>query len=217
MYDFHNFALTPMQDLIVNIVILFLLVFAILKGEMKMENSSPFIILAILTIFCVAGRILLEPIPNVQPVTVTIILVGVFYGAPWAIAVSGIAALSTNMIFMGHGPWTLFQVIGWGAVGVAGSIFADKLILEGRVAVGRLMILAVVSAFAFDWIVSTSILLNHDFSTLLSYLADGLMFDMYHAAGNVAFVAWLANPFSHLMLRHRIAPSERAVSEIVTN
>lgn len=217
MYDFHNFALTPMQDLIVNIVILSLLVFAILKGERKMENSSPFIILAILTIFCVAGRILLEPIPNVQPVTVTIILVGVFYGAPWAIAVSGIAALSTNMIFMGHGPWTLFQVIGWGAVGVAGSIFADKLILEGRVAVGRLMILAVVSAFAFDWIVSTSILLNHDFSTLLSYLADGLMFDMYHAAGNVAFVAWLANPFSHLMLRHRIAPSERAVSEIVTN
>jgi len=217
MYDFHNFALTPMQDLIVNIVILSLLVFAILKGERKMENSSPFTILAILTIFCVAGRILLEPIPNVQPVTVTIILVGVFYGAPWAIAVSGIAALSTNMIFMGHGPWTLFQVIGWGAVGVAGSIFADKLILEGRIAVGRLMILAVVSAFAFDWIVSTSILLNHDFSTLLSYLADGLMFDMYHAAGNVAFVAWLANPFSHLMLRHRIAPSERAVSEIVTN
>ena len=217
MYDFHNFALTPMQDLIVNIVILSLLVFAILKGERKMESSSPFTILAILTIFCVAGRILLEPIPNVQPVTVTIILVGVFYGAPWAIAVSGIAALSANMIFMGHGPWTLFQVIGWGAVGVAGSIFADKLILEGRVAVGRLMILAVVSAFAFDWIVSTSILLNHDFSTLLSYLADGLMFDMYHAAGNVAFVAWLANPFSHLMLRHRIAPSERAVSEIVTN
>ena len=217
MYDFHNFALTPMQDLIVNIAILSLLVLAILRAERRMENSSPFAILAILTIFCVAGRILLEPIPNVQPVTVTIILVGVFYGAPWAIAISGIIALSTNMIFLGHGPWTLFQVIGWATVGVAGSIFAEKLIIDGRIAVGRLMILAAVSAFAFDWIVSTSILLNHDFSTLMTYLANGIVFDMYHAAGNIAFVAWLANPFSHLMLRHKIASSGRTVSEVVTN
>ena len=217
MYDFHNFALTPMQDLIVNIVILSLLVFAILRGSRRIENSSPYTILLILTMFCVAGRILLEPIPNVQPVTVTIILVGVFYGAPWAIAMSGIVALSTNMISMGHGPWTFFQFIGWGAVGVAGSIFADKLIIDGRLAIGRLMILAAVSAFAFVWIVSTSILLNHDFSTLMTYLADGIVFDIYHAAGNLAFVAWLANPFTHLMLRHRIAPSDRAVNEVVTN
>mgnify|MGYP007000410591 len=62
-----------------------------------------------------------------------------------------------------------------------------------------------------------SILLNHDFSTLLTYLANGIVFDMYHAAGNIAFVAWLANPFSHLMLRHKIASSGRAVSEVVTN
>ena len=35
MYDFHNFALTPEQDLVVNIAILSSLVFAILKGEKK--------------------------------------------------------------------------------------------------------------------------------------------------------------------------------------
>ena len=46
MYDFHNFALTPEQDLVVNIVILSSLVFAILKGEKKIQHSNPLMILA---------------------------------------------------------------------------------------------------------------------------------------------------------------------------
>ena len=123
MYDFHNFALTPMQDLFLNVVILSSLIFAILKGESALEKSSPFTILAIITTFCIAGRILLEPIPNVQPVTVTIILVGIFFGAPWAIAISGIVVLSTNLLFLGHGPWTIFQVFGWGFLGLTSSFF----------------------------------------------------------------------------------------------
>ena len=101
MYDFHNFALTPEQDLVVNIAILSSLVFAILKGEKKLQHSNPLMILALVTAFCVAGRILLQPLPNIQPVTVTIILVGIYYRSPWAIVVSGVVALSTNLI-----PWT---------------------------------------------------------------------------------------------------------------
>ena len=165
MYDFHNFALTPEQDLVVNIVILSSLVFAIFKGEKKIQHSNPLLVLALVTVFCIAGRILLQPLPNIQPVTVTIILVGIYYRYPWAIAVSGVVALSTNMISLGHGPWTVFQVIGWSVVGIAGSVFADKLLVDGKIALNRLMVLSVVSAFAFDWIVSSSILLNHDFST----------------------------------------------------
>ena len=108
MYDFHNFALSPMQDLFLNVVILSSLIFAILKGERALEKSSPFIVLATITTFCIAGRILLEPIPNVQPVTVTIILVGIFFGAPWAIAISGVVALSTNLLFLG----VLYYILG---------------------------------------------------------------------------------------------------------
>ena len=216
MYDFHNFALTPMQDLFVNIVILSLLVLAILKGERKMENSSPFTILAILTIFCVAGRILLEPIPNVQPVTVTIILVGIFFGAPWAIAISGIVVLSTNLLFLGHGPWTIFQVFGWGFLGLTSSFFSQHLLIDGKIAIRRMLFFAVASAFVFDWIVSTSILLNNDISMLIPYLMNGLLFDIYHAIGNAVFVVWLASPLGDIMARHRAELGDNSVSEIAT-
>ena len=217
MYDFHNFALTPEQDLVVNIAILSSLVFAILKGEKKLQHSNPLMILALVTAFCVAGRILLQPLPNIQPVTVTIILVGIYYRSPWAIVVSGVVALSTNLVFLGHGPWTVFQFIRWSVVGIAGSVLADKLLIDGKIALNRRMILSVVLAFAFDWIVSASILLNHDFSTFYPYLVNGLLFDVFHALGNAAFVILLANPLGEIMSRHRTTNRGRAVSQVATN
>ena len=217
MYDFHNFALTPQQDMVVNIAILSALVFAIFKGEKKIQHSNPLLILALVTVFCIAGRILLQPLPNIQPVTVTVILVGIHYRSSWAVAVSGVVALSTNLLFLGHGPWTIFQVIGWSVVGIGGSIFADKLLVDGRIVLNRLILLSVFSAFVFDWIVSASILLNHDFSAFYPYLINGLLFDVFHALGNVAFAVLLANPLGELMSRHRTTNRGLAVSEVVTS
>lgn len=217
MYNFHNFALTPEQDLVVNIVVFAILIFAIIKGERKLPDTSPFVALFLITFLCIAGRVLLQPLPNVQPVTVTVILVGVYYGTPWAIALSGCVALSTNMLFLGHGPWTFFQFVGWSLVGLMGSAFSQRILIDGKIAIGRLTALSVVSAFAFDWIVSTSILLNHDFSTFLPYLANGLVFDLYHAFGNVVFVILLSTSLGDIMTRKNTIKQDRAVIRLVTS
>ena len=198
-------------------MILSVIIMSILRGEKRIEESSPHAILALLALFAISGRILLDPIPNVQPVTVIILLVGIFYGIPWALALSGIIALSTNLVFLGHGPWTLFQLAGWGLVGIIGAKLSNRLVLDGRLSVSRLMGVSVVSAFVFDWIVSLSILLNHEPSMLLPYLANGIVFDLYHAVGNLIFVAWIATPLSEIMQRHRLKASYRAVREVAIN
>jgi|TARA_A100001388_G_scaffold172220_1_gene128682 energy-coupling factor transport system substrate-specific component len=217
MYDFHNVALTPNQSLLLNITILSVIVFAVIRSERRMDDSNPLAMIGILAIFGIAGRILLDPLPNFQPVTVIVLLAGIYYGAPRAVALAGIIALTTNFVVLGHGPWTLFQVAGWGFVGILGAIFAEHLLKEGQLQLNKLAGLAVISAFAFDWIVSVSILLNTDASMLAPYLINGLLFDLYHAVGNLVFVAWLANPLGEIMLRHRVEPSSQAVSEVVTN
>ena len=61
MYNFHNFALTPEQDLVVNIVVFAILIFAIIKGERKLPDTSPFVALFLITFLCIAGRVLLQP------------------------------------------------------------------------------------------------------------------------------------------------------------
>jgi len=40
---------------------------------------------------------------------------------------------------------------------------------------------------------------------------NGLVFDLYHVAGNVLFVAWMASPLGEMMHRHRSSPSFEAV------
>ena len=217
MYDFHNVALTPNQSLLLNITILCVIVFAVIRSERRMDDSNPLAMIAILAIFGIAGRILLDPLPNFQPVTVIVLLAGIYYGAPRAVALAGIIALTTNFVVLGHGPWTLFQVAGWGFVGTLGAIFAEHLLKEGELQLNKLAGLAVISAFAFDWIVSVSILINTDVSMLAPYLINGLLFDLYHAVGNLVFVAWLANPLGEIMLRHRVEPSSQAVRKVATN
>ena len=217
MYDFHNFYLTPQQDMVVNLVLFAILIIAVMKGTGKISGAGPVVTLLLIASFCVVGRVLLQSIPNVQPVTVTLILVGIYYGSPWAIALSGCIALSSNVLFLGHGPWTLFQIVGWSLVGITGSALSHKILIDGRIAIGRLMTLSVISAFAFDWIVSLSILLNHDYLTFLAYLSNGLLFDAYHAIGNVAFVILLSAPLGDLMTRKDAIKQNRAVISVATS
>lgn len=217
MYDFHNVALSPIQSLFLNIVILSIIVLSLIRSERSLRDQSQWGILFLLAVFGVSGRILLDPIPNVQPVTVLVLLAGAYFGAPRAIALAATIALASNVILLGHGPWTLFQAIGWGGIGLVGAILANRIVVEGRVRIGLLAVIAAISGLAFNWLVSLSILLDAGSSMLIPYLLNGLVFDLYHVVGNVLFVAWMASPLGEMMHRHRSSPSFEAVRDSAPN
>ena len=217
MYDFHNVALSPIQSLFLNIAILSIIVISLIRGERSLRDQSQWGMLFLLAVFGVSGRILLAPIPNVQPVTVLVLLAGAYFGAPRAIALAATIALASNVLLLGHGPWTLFQAVGWGGVGLLGALLANRIVVDGDVRVGLLTVIAAISGLAFNWFVSLSILLEVGPSMLIPYLLNGLVFDLYHVAGNVLFVAWMASPLGDMMHRHRSSPSFKAVVDRVPN
>ena len=217
MYDFHNIYLSPLQTLALNVAVLSIIVFSLIRSERSLRDQSQWGMLILLAIFGVSGRILMEPIPNVQPVTVLVILTGAYFGAPRAIALAAIVALASNVIFMGHGPWTIFQAIGWGAIGICGALLSDKLVVNEKLRLNRLALMAAVSGIAFNWFVSLSILLDTGFSMLVPYLLNGLVFDLYHAFGNILFVAWMATPLGEIMSRQRSSQSLESVRDGVAN
>ena len=94
---------------------------------------------------------------------------------------------------------------------------SDRLIVDRELRVNLLAVVAAASGFVFNWIVSLSILLTVDPSMLAAYLLNGLVFDLYHAAGNVAFVAWMSVPLGDMMLRHRKDPTRKSVRDFVPN
>ena len=216
MLDAHAVAIGPHGMLAINIAMLSLIGWALWRAEQKMSSGSDLILLILLGAFAVSGRVLLDPIPNVQPVTVIVLLAGIHFGAPRAIALAAAVALCSNVL-LGHGLWSLYQAVGWSAVGVAGAALSNRLYVDGRMAIGALAALAAVSAFAFDWIVSLSALHSLSSEVFLVYLMAGIPYDLLHAAGNVAFVAWLANPLSEIMTRHVAPPAPMAVRDPVSS
>ena len=88
---------------------------------------------AALAALAVAGRVVFAPIPNVQATTDVVLLSGCALGAAPGFAVGAVAAFASNF-FLGQGPWTPWQMLGWGAVGVAGGLLAPALVRPWRAA-----------------------------------------------------------------------------------
>ena len=85
--------------------------------------SKEIALVATLAAVAAAGRVLFVAIPGVQPVTVITVAAGAALGARAGFATGAVAALASNF-FLGQGPWTPWQMLAWGACGVAGAALA---------------------------------------------------------------------------------------------
>ena len=86
-------------------------------------------VVAALAALAVVGRLAFAAIPNVKPTTDIVLFAGYALGGVPGFAVGAVTAIVSN-IFLSQGPWTVWQMAGWGAVGVAGAVLAR--VLRGR-------------------------------------------------------------------------------------
>jgi len=86
-------------------------------------------LVATLAALAVVGRLAFAAVPNVKPTTDIVLFAGYALGAVPGFMVGAIAALVSN-IFFSQGPWTPWQMVGWGGVGVGGAVLAH--VLRGR-------------------------------------------------------------------------------------
>ena len=157
MLDAHAVTLSPLETFILNISLLAIIGWSMWKAEKSLSPGSDAMVMALLGAFAVSGRVLLDPLPNVQPVTVIVLLAGIHYGAARSTVLATSVALVSN-IFLGHGIWTLYQAAGWSLVGISGALLSERLTLSGSISVSRVAAFSVAAAFLFDWVVSLSAL-----------------------------------------------------------
>lgn len=155
------------------------------------ERSGPdaklVALVAALSAFASLGRIAFAALPNVKPTTDIVLVAGFALGAAPGYVVGALAALTSNFFF-GQGPWTPWQMAGWGLVGIIGALLART---TGR-RLGRLPLAVVcfVVGFGFtalqdcgDWVTYS----DHSLAQLGVYVGKGVGFDLVHAAGCFAF------------------------------
>ena len=101
---------------------LVILALVIVGGFAWFERSRPsariVAAVAALAALGVAGRVVLAPIPNVVATTDVALLAGYTLGGGPGFAVGALSGLVSNF-WLGQGPWTPWQMAGWGLVGIA--------------------------------------------------------------------------------------------------
>ena len=191
----HGPTLAPVELLVVNIVLVTLSFFLLCRPTHSAKREI--LVLTSITAAAAASRILLEPLPNVQPLTVMCLIMGATLGARRGMAFAIIATMLSNLV-LSHGLWTLFQASGWAAVAFAGSRL--RLVVGNHVDMKRLAITAVIASVLFGWWVSLSIITSGTtISEFAIYLLNGLPFDALHAVGSLVTVFWIAPWLANLV------------------
>jgi energy-coupling factor transport system substrate-specific component len=187
---------------------LLLLALALAAGFGWYEREKPparvLALVAAMAALAVVGRLAFAAIPNVKPTTDIVLFAGYALGAVPGFAVGAITAIVSN-IFLSQGPWTIWQMAGWGAVGVGGALLARA--LRGREP-NRFLLAAVcgVAGLAFGaWmdIYQWTLGARQDLDSYLVVAGTSLPYNLAHAIGNVVFCLLIGPAFIRALERYR--------------
>ena len=160
------------------------------------QSAKEVTVIATLAAAAAAGRVLMAPVPDVQPVTVIVVATGVALGARAGIGVGASAAFVSNF-FLGQGLWTPWQMLAWGGCGAVGALAAP--LLRRRI---PFAIVCCLLGFAFGFVLDVWNWYGfypHTWSSFIARQATGLPFDVAHATGNLV-LALAAGPELRRML-----------------
>jgi Prenyltransferase and squalene oxidase repeat len=190
------------------IAALLVLGLSLLGGFAWYERSRPpsqiVALVAALAAISVAGRVAFSPIPNVVPTTDITLIAGFTLGAAPGFAVGALSGLVSNF-WLGQGPWTPWQMAGWGMTGLLGAWLAT---LTGR-HVGRFGLAAVcaLAGFAYGALLDFSLMVTYggeqSLDRYLAISARGIPFNIAHAAGNAALALVAGPAMVRMLLRYR--------------
>ena len=161
-------------------------------------------VVAALAALAVVGRLAFAAIPNVKPTTDIVLFAGYALGAIPGFAVGAVTAIVSN-IFLSHGPWTVWQMSGWGAVGVAGALLArflrgrepNRFVLAGVCGLAGLAFGAWMDVY--QWTLAA----RQDLDTYVAVAGTSLPYNLAHAVGNVVFCLLIGPAFLRALARYR--------------
>lgn len=167
-----------------------------LTFEGKKPSVRELVILSVLCAIGVAGRAVFSMLPNFKPVTAVAIIAGVAFGGEAGFLVGALSILISNMLF-GQGPWTPWQMLAMGLVGLfAGLLFSKR---EKRDILLLLCIYGFVAAvLLYGGIMNSSTAITAgvplSWSAIGVYYLSGLPMDLIHGISTILFLLLGAKP-----------------------
>lgn len=150
-------------------------------------TSRRIAVIATLSALAMVGRILMQPFPNIQPVTAILIIITLTMSTLDGVIISAISILLSN-IYLGMGPWTIFQILTYSILMLfTGGLFR-RFYRPGSVT-NRLAfaLYAFILGMAYGFVISIFSVTLYKVPSFWAYYFQGLTFDLMHGAGNLVF------------------------------
>lgn len=167
--------------------------------ERKEFGSRRMVIAAVMTALCIVGRF----IPFFKPVTALTVITAIYLGGESGFLVGALAALLSNFYF-GQGPWTPFQMLAWGLIGLIAGFLANPLKKHRWL----LILFGVLSGMAYSFVMDMWTVLWYDggfrIELYLSAIVTALPHTVMYSVSNFIFLWFMAKPFGDKLERIKI-------------
>ncbi len=166
--------------------------------EKKKTGTRRLILAAVFTALSVIGRF----IPLLKPVTALTVIAAMYLGGEAGFLVGSLSALVSDFYF-GQGPWTPFQMLSWGLIGLlAGAL--SPLLKKSR---ALLLVFGFLSGIFYSLLMDVWTVLwygGFELSVYAAAIAAAVPHMLLYAVSNVIFLTLLAKPFGEKLERVRL-------------
>ncbi|MBQ3264481.1 MAG: ECF transporter S component [Ruminococcus sp.] len=167
--------------------------------ERKNIGSRRMVITAIMTALAVFGRF----IPLFKPITAICVMTAVYLGAQAGFLCGALSVLISN-IWFGQGPWTPFQMLAFGLIGLFAGYLSRFLLKHSLL----LILYGVLSGAAYSLIMDVWTVLwyagGFEWKLYLSAILSAVPFTALYAVSNVVFLLLLKKPVGNKLQRIKI-------------
>lgn len=171
--------------------------------ERRKTGTRRLILVAVMAALSVLGRFIFAVIPGFKPMTAIVVITAIYLGSEAGFLTGALSAIISNFYF-GQGPWTPFQMLSWGLIGLFAGLLSKPL----QRSKAALSLYGFFSGIVFSFVMDiwTVVWYNGTFDSSLYFAAAGtaLPYTLMYAVSNVIFLNLFSKPFGEKLARIRV-------------
>lgn len=157
------------------------------KGK---HSATKLVVIGTMTAIAVMGRAAFFMVPSVKPMAAIAIIGGIGLGAESGFFIGALSMLVSNMLF-GQGPWTPWQMVAMGIVGLGAGLLSSKWKgMTRRVGMCLYGFLAVLILYGGIMNPASLVMMSYGITkqNLVAIYLSGLPLDLVHAGSTAIFL-----------------------------
>ncbi len=185
------------SHIIISLMVAVLSLLLFITGfEKKQTGVRRQVLVSVMIALSIVGRF----IPFFKPVTAITVITAIYLGGEAGFLVGSFSALLSNF-YLGQGPWTAFQMMAWGIIGLIAGFLAKPL-QENK---ALLLAYGVLSGIAYSFIMDVWTVLwyssTFDWNLYKAALITAIPHTILYSVSNFIFLFLMYKPFGEKLGR----------------